>query len=296
MMVRNYLETLGIQLMDRLKRLAVQRSTAKVILMKSLTNALLKLVASMTGERWHKCPQLLTTVLNGISREGQEDETNEAAPASVFMAKLDSDAAEAELQRNITKDDFLEMEVLGQFNLGFIIAKLRDDLFVVDQHASDEKYNFERLQRETKLQQQTLVVPRRLDLTAVNEALLIEKIHVFQEVGFDFVVDMEQSATNRVRLSKIPYSKSVQLGEDDIQEMLFLLSDQPDLRCRPSRLSSMFASRACRSSIMIGTALTKRTMQQILQHMNQTEQPWNCPHGRPTMRHLASVSDLLTHS
>lgn len=49
------------------------------------------------------------------------------------------------------------MEVVGQFNLGFIIARLSSDLFIVDQHAADEKYNFEMLQRTTRLQPQKLV-------------------------------------------------------------------------------------------------------------------------------------------
>lgn len=49
----------------------------------------------------------------------------------------------------------------------------------------------------------------------------------------------------------------------------------------------MIASRACRTSIMIGRALHPRTMRAILDHLAGLEQPWNCPHGRPTMRHLA---------
>ena len=49
------------------------------------------------------------------------------------------------------------MEVVGQFNLGFIIARIKSDLFIVDQHAADEKYNFEMLQRTTRLQPQKLV-------------------------------------------------------------------------------------------------------------------------------------------
>ena len=49
------------------------------------------------------------------------------------------------------------MDIIGQFNLGFIIARLSGDLFIVDQHASDEKYNFETLQRTTRLQPQKLV-------------------------------------------------------------------------------------------------------------------------------------------
>ena len=56
------------------------------------------------------------------------------------------------------------------------------------------------------------------------------------------------------------------------------------LRCR---VRAMLASRACRSSIMIGKALDKAAMTRILQHLSELESPWNCPHGRPTMRHLA---------
>jgi len=52
---------------------------------------------------------------------------------------------------------FSKMEILGQFNLGFIIAKLERDLFIVDQHATDEKYNFETLQRDHVIQSQKLI-------------------------------------------------------------------------------------------------------------------------------------------
>ena len=64
---------------------------------------------------------------------------------------------EQELSRVISKEDFLAMQVLGQFNLGFIIARLEDDLFILDQHACDEKYNFETLQAKTQLMMQPLI-------------------------------------------------------------------------------------------------------------------------------------------
>ncbi|KIH86858.1 hypothetical protein SPBR_08766 [Sporothrix brasiliensis 5110] len=51
----------------------------------------------------------------------------------------------------------------------------------------------------------------------------------------------------------------------------------------------MFAMRACRSSIMIGKALSRRQMASVLSHMGEMDKPWNCPHGRPTMRHLCSL-------
>jgi len=44
-----------------------------------------------------------------------------------------------------------------QFNLGFIITRLGRDLFIVDQHATDEKFNYERLQSNTVLHSQKLI-------------------------------------------------------------------------------------------------------------------------------------------
>jgi DNA mismatch repair protein PMS2 len=55
---------------------------------------------------------------------------------------------------------------------------------------------------------------------------------------------------------------------------------------------SMFASRACRSAVMIGTALNAREMGGIVARLEGVEQPWNCPHGRPTMRHLVDLRAL----
>ncbi|GAB2220772.1 hypothetical protein Droror1_Dr00008444, partial [Drosera rotundifolia] len=66
-------------------------------------------------------------------------------------------AATMELQRIFRKNDFRRMQVIGQFNLGFIIAKLDQELFIVDQHAADEKYNYEHLSQSTVLNQQPLL-------------------------------------------------------------------------------------------------------------------------------------------
>lgn len=59
-----------------------------------------------------------------------------------FCANIDpkeNTTAEEELKKEIKKQDFLDMKIFGQFNRGFIIAGLNNDLFIVDQHASDEK-------------------------------------------------------------------------------------------------------------------------------------------------------------
>lgn len=65
---------------------------------------------------------------------------------------------EEELQKEISKNMFNQMNIIGQFNLGFIITQLNHDLFIIDQHATDEKYNFEELQNTTILSSQKLVM------------------------------------------------------------------------------------------------------------------------------------------
>ncbi|CAH7272521.1 Pms2 [Phodopus roborovskii] len=215
-----------------------------------------------------------------------------------FRARIcpgENQAAEDELRKEISKSMFAEMEILGQFNLGFIITKLKEDLFLVDQHAADEKYNFEMLQQHTVLQAQRLITPQTLNLTAVNEAVLIENLEIFRKNGFDFVIDEDAPVTQRAKLISLPTSKNWTFGPQDIDELIFMLSDSPGVMCRPSRVRQMFASRACRKSVMIGTALNTNEMKKLITHMGEMDHPWNCPHGRPTMRHIANL-DVISQN
>lgn len=83
------------------------------------------------------------------------------------------------------------MQIIGQFNLGFIITKLNNDIFIIDQHASDEKFRFEKLSNETKIKTQKLIIPKPLNLAALNEMILIEHQRVFEENGFIFEINDE---------------------------------------------------------------------------------------------------------
>ncbi|NXV79450.1 PMS2 endonuclease, partial [Atlantisia rogersi] len=226
----------------------------------------------------------------------QQQKSTERLNYRRFKAKIspgENKVAEDELRKEISKEMFAKMEIIGQFNLGFIIAKLNSDLFIIDQHASDEKYNFEMLQQHTVLQGQKLIVPQNLNLTAVNETVLIENLEIFRKNGFDFVINENAPVTQRVKLISLPTSKNWTFGSQDIDELIFMLSDCPGVMCRPSRVRQMFASRACRKSVMIGTALNMQEMRKLITHMGEIEHPWNCPHGRPTMRHLISL-DLIS--
>lgn len=214
-----------------------------------------------------------------------------------FKSSIDptqNKSAEEELQLEITKDMFAKMDIIGQFNLGFIIVRLGSDLLIVDQHATDEKYNFENLQSSTILQYQKLTIPQRLEMTADNEMVLIDNLEVFEKNGFKFDIDENGPPTQRIKLLGKPYSKQWEFGKDDIDELIFMLKDAPrGTLCRPSRIRAMFASRACRKSVMIGKPLSQSIMRKLINHMGEIDQPWNCPHGRPTMRHLVNIDMLL---
>jgi DNA mismatch repair protein PMS2 len=72
---------------------------------------------------------------------------------------------------------------------------------------------------------------------------------------------------------------------------------RPPLRTgvRLPKLLAMYASRSCRQAVMIGTSLSEREMTNLVRQLVGIEQPWNCPHGRPTMRHLADMRAICVN-
>ncbi|TPP67615.1 Mismatch repair endonuclease PMS2 [Fasciola gigantica] len=204
----------------------------------------------------------------------------------------DSNAAEGELTTYFSKSSFHELEVVGQFNLGFIIGLHNQDLFIIDQHASDEKYRFEQLCADHRFVCQPLVVPRALDLSVGQEQLLLSNLDVFAKSGFAFHVDESAPCGRQVQLTATPMVGNKVFGRADVEEMLFVLAESCSRNCRPTRLRDILASRACRSAVMIGTALDHGKMRRIIRKMGTMEHPWNCPHGRPTMRHLFHLGRL----
>jgi DNA mismatch repair protein PMS2 len=218
---------------------------------------------------------------------------------------------ETHLSLTVSKSDFASMEIIGQFNLGFILATrpaesdgarkghAKDELFIIDQHASDEKFNFERLQAETVVGNQRMVQAVNLNLTAVEEEIVLDNVIALEKNGFLVHVDTsgDTPVGRRVTLLTLPLSKELVFDTRDLDELIALLSETPMLTPdsappRPSRVRKMFAMRACRSSIMIGKTLSKRQMKKVVENMGSMEKPWNCPHGRPTMRHLTSLNDI----
>nr|XP_016464724.1 PREDICTED: DNA mismatch repair protein PMS1-like isoform X2 [Nicotiana tabacum] len=211
-------------------------------------------------------------------------------------------AATSELERLFKKEDFTKMKVIGQFNLGFIIGRLDEDLFIVDQHAADEKYNFERLSQSTILNQQPLLRPLKMELSPEEEIVISIHNDTFRKNGFLLEEDLHAPPGHRFKLKAVPFSKNITFGVADVKELISILADSQeecsmmgtykddtaDSLC-PPRVRAMLASRACKSSIVIGDPLGRNEMQKILDNLSRLRSPWNCPHGRPTMRHLVDL-------
>ncbi|KAI0387598.1 DNA mismatch repair protein MutL [Hypomontagnella monticulosa] len=238
------------------------------------------------------------------------NDTSLASGSKPVTDRLDADDAEEKLSLTISKSDFGKMKIIGQFNLGFILAVRAaetdaddaeekgdrdDELFIIDQHATDEKYNFERLQANTVVQSQRLVQPKALELTALEEEVIRENLDALEANGF--IVSMDESGDqpvgSRCELLSLPLSRETTFSLADLEELISMLIDHQSASAsaipRPSKVRKMFAMRACRSSVMIGKSLTLKQMEKLVRHMGELDKPWNCPHGRPTMRHLCGL-------
>mmetsp|Transcript_16379 Transcript_16379/g.33378 ORF Transcript_16379/g.33378 Transcript_16379/m.33378 type:complete len:517 (-) Transcript_16379:977-2527(-) len=177
----------------------------------------------------------LEQTLQYLSTKPTDDKDQDSClgfQVSSFAANQSTDpddgGAEEELTRVFRKSDFSRMSVIGQFNLGFIICRLHRDLFIVDQHAADEKFNFETLQRSGCVNSQKLLRPLPLSLSADDELLVLDHLDKYESLGFHLNVDITQPPTKRVRLLSVPYSKNVIFGVNDVQEVLTKLRDRSE--------------------------------------------------------------------
>ncbi|GLB43816.1 putative DNA mismatch repair protein [Lyophyllum shimeji] len=236
----------------------------------------LRLDLSRISDTWRRLHDEIASAFDDVSlpAEGR-------VPKDASLANTENNAGAADaLARVIEKRDFAEMEIVGQFNLGFIVARRcktgpaaageggsaegaaeMDDLFIVDQHAADEKYSFETLQQTTSIKSQRLFKPQAMELTASDELLALENMDVLRQNGFE----VEEADVDEV-------SKSTVFDMKDLEELVHLLRDRPTgqmVRCSKAR--AMFAMRARRKSVMVGMPLNKQQMSLVVSHMGPTK-------------------------
>ena len=233
------------------------------------------------------------TAMTEALRSLSETSTSSKPP----IPSINEPSTEERLSLTVSKVDFANMQIAGQFNLGFILTNRdNEDLFIIDQHASDEKYNFESLQATAVIQNQRLVHPRVLELTAIEEEIVFQHNDILLKNGFEIEIDTDGTAPvgQRCRLVSLPMSRESTFAISDLEELISLLAEHSTSTTneavpRPSKVRRILAMRACRSSIMVGKTLTSVQMRALVRKMGQIDKPWNCPHGRPTMRHICRL-------
>lgn len=258
--------------------------------------ATLSPVQTSTMLSTHRCSIQRTYCLHKLGRTAVPSEHERTA-----YQPLSARVKDIKQTLEIHKVDFAYMQVVGQFNLGFIVVVHGSKIFIVDQHALDEIYNYEKLHQALVLRAQPLVAPRVLELSPIDEMVLLENMHSLRQNGFVVEEVPDGVPGRRVRLVALPVLKNVVFDDGDLHELMHKLHEngfshlassfkRPTVRC--TKVDGMIALRACRKSIMIGQSLTKLTMARVVRHLSELEKPWNCPHGRPTMRHLADLNQL----
>lgn len=153
-----------------------------------------------------------------------------------------------ELSQMFGKGDFSRLKVVGQFNKSFMLCKLGDsDLFILDQHACDEKYNFEQLSTTTVLHTQDLINPIKIQLS-VTDALAVN-LHreVFLFNGWKVVSVEEEkmqpensllelrneemhieASSNEFLIKSVPHSKQTLFTTDDFMELVQIINEHLD--------------------------------------------------------------------
>lgn len=205
-------------------------------------------------------------------------------------------AAEDELDRNFDREWFLQMKIIGQFNRAFLLGILGNEMFIIDQHASDEKYNFEYLERTTEVIPQRLLRPLQLQFPVADEAIVLRYLAAFKSGGFEIEHRPQNRPTRQLVLHSQPKNGRAFYVQDDLKDIVDRLREGVETGAplqvsvlRTERERRKLATKACRMSIMIGKNLQQDDMTKVVRNLRDLLHPWTCPHGRPTMRHLTKL-------
>lgn len=126
--------------------------------------------------------------------------------------------------------------------------------------------------------------PQELFVTPQQQGLLEQHQSGLKSRGF-----WVERSDEKWFLCGVPQLKDTVFGVSDLEEMMAKLDlSNPDADipyCE--KLRSIYASKSCRSAVMIGDPIGPSEMRKIVDQMTCMSHPWNCPHGRPTVRVLA---------
>lgn len=173
-----------------------------------------------------------------------------------------------------------QMEVIGQFHNSYILAQGEDGLYIIDQHAAQERYHFEMIKKKIlsgNNDAQPLLLPISLEASTAAIAQLDAMNESFKSLG----ITLEIFGDTTLVVRQLP------TWMQDIEEAAFL-QDMIDVWMKDQEVNEeklrhlAISTMACHSSIRFHRSLTMEEMKQVIVDLGKCEQPFHCPHGRPT--------------
>lgn len=174
-----------------------------------------------------------------------------------------------------------KLEVIGQFHKSYILAQGEDGLYIIDQHAAQERYHYEQIRcaiLSGNIDTQQLLIPLQIETSMYAVSRLDELNECLSRLGIHFDSFGERTLICR----------SLPLWMKQVDETAFLV-DMIDLWQQDQQINIVslrehaIATMACHSSIRFNRSLTLEEMKKVLYDLDQCEQPFHCPHGRPTI-------------
>ncbi len=155
---------------------------------------------------------------------------------------------------------------------------LGTDLFIIDQHASDEKYNFERLTRTTQMNRQPLLVPQAVAVSEREADVAERETATLAELGFE----VTRSGPQTLTLRSVPALLAHGDTEALLRDVLADLREHGESRRIAAARDELLSTMACHGAVRAHRRLSLPEMNALLREMEATERSGQCNHGRPT--------------
>jgi DNA mismatch repair protein MutL len=220
-----------------------------------------------------------TTPPRETASSNPESDRKFRAPTEAGTLAKSSEGESAEF------DTLPPMRVLGQLHDTYVVAETPDGLVLVDQHAADERVNYERLREQFAgdTTTQVLAAPVELELTAAEAALFDEYQEALAQLGFHAA----RAGERTVEVTTVPAVLSETLSPDLLRDVLSeFVSTDPDERDRNSAeavADALISDLACYPSVTGNTSLREGDVVRLLSALDDCENPYACPHGRPVV-------------
>lgn len=181
----------------------------------------------------------------------------------------------------LSKEAKKHHKIIGQVFDTYWLVQMEDNLYIIDQHAAHEKVLYERIVKEMKHHQvtsQILSPPLIISLNLQEQEKMKKYADVFASIGFE----IESFGGQDYSIRSVPQNLYGLTGEDFFIELLDHLEDDISSKTLDV-LSDRMATMACKAAVKGNQRLSVAEAMALIDELLELENPYNCPHGRPTI-------------